>query len=132
MLVEASKSVLGKRRRRAQLAGAKRRQWPPRGSDMFRGSRKAFGQRQQRVKTHAFDLKAGVGRSPARILKHRRDEGVIAGRKILRHLWLPWMALFELQADALGAVEQPSQVEASQRIVGMQPDQRGKGRHRRR
>src|SRR6266576_1843036 len=40
------------------------------------------------------------------------------------------MALFELQADALGAVEQPSQMEASQRIVGMQSDQSGKGRHR--
>src|SRR2546428_13794636 len=101
MLVEASKSVLGKRRRRAQLAGAKRRQRPPRGSDMFRGSRKAFGQRQQRIKTHPFDLKSGGGRSPARILKHRRDKGVIAGRKNLRHPWLPWMALFDLQREAL-------------------------------
>ena len=44
---------------------------------------------------------------------------------------VPWMLSFQLHADALGAVEQPSQVEAGQRIVGMQPDQRGKRRHRR-
>jgi hypothetical protein len=39
--------------------------------------------------------------------------------------------LFQLHADAFGAIEQPSQVKASQRIVGMQPDQCCEGRHRR-
>ena len=36
-----------------------------------------------------------------------------------------------MHANALGAVEQPAEVKAGQRVVGMQPDQRGESRHRR-
>jgi hypothetical protein len=36
----------------------------------------------------------------------------------------------QLHADALGAVEQPSQVKAGQGIVGITPDKRGESRHR--
>src|SRR3954467_6269469 len=39
--------------------------------------------------------------------------------------------LFQLHADALGAVEQPSKMKAGQRVVGMRSDQRGESRHRR-
>src|SRR5260370_40343283 len=89
MLVEGSKSMLGKRRRRAQFAGAKRRQRPPRSLNILCHLRKSLRQRQQAVKTHALDLVAGGGRSAARILEHRRDESIIAGRKLVRHLWRP-------------------------------------------
>src|SRR5258708_25628218 len=87
MLVEFSKPVLGKRRRRAQLTGAERRQRPPRRPNILCDLRKSLRQRQQTIKTHALDLKAGRSRSAARILKHRRDEPVIAGWKIARHAW---------------------------------------------
>src|SRR3954464_15987959 len=39
-----------------------------------------------------------------------------------------WM-LLELHTNALGAVKQPSQMEAGERVLGMQADQRGKCRH---
>src|ERR1700730_2023623 len=97
MLVEGSESVLGKCGRRAQLAGTERRQRLARRLDIFRGRRKALGQRQQAVETHALDLKARSGRSTAGILKHRRDEPIIAGRKVTRHACRPltstWMLI---------------------------------------
>src|SRR5215813_9547703 len=40
-------------------------------------------------------------------------------------------ALFQLNADALGAIQESLEMEAGQRIVGMQADQCGKRRHRR-
>src|SRR3984893_5027132 len=89
MLVEGSESVLGKCGRRAQLAGTERRQRLARRLDIFRGRRKTLGQRQQAIEAHALDLKARSGRSTARILKHRRDEPIIAGRKVTCHVWCP-------------------------------------------
>ena len=44
--------------------------------------RKSLGQRQQPVEAHALDLEARIGRGPARILKHGRDEPIIAGWKV--------------------------------------------------
>src|SRR5882757_5247704 len=97
MLVEGPKSVLGKRSRRAQLAGAKRRQRPPRASNIFCKSCKPLGQWQQAIEAHAFDLEAGIGRGTTRILKNRRDEPIIAGRKIACHVCVPfksaWMSI---------------------------------------
>jgi len=89
VLVEGEKSGLGERRRRTQFAGAERRQRPRGVPNIFRGSRKALGQRQQAIETHALDLKTGIGRRAARILKHRRDKTIIARWKIARHVWRP-------------------------------------------
>src|SRR5207344_3427273 len=66
-LVEDSKPVLGKRGRRAQLAGAKRCQRPSRASNIFRDLDKTFGKRQQFVEMHPLDLKTGICRRTARI-----------------------------------------------------------------
>src|SRR5882724_5625520 len=90
MLVEGPKSVLGKRGRRAQLAGAERRQRPPRASNIFCNSCKPLGQWPQAVEAHAFDLEAGIGCGTTRKLKHGRDEPIIAGRKIARHVLRPF------------------------------------------
>jgi len=49
---------------------------------MFRGRRETFGQRQQAVEPHAFDLMTGIGGGAARILKHGRNESIIAGREM--------------------------------------------------
>src|SRR6202012_3517902 len=55
-----------------------------RGLDIFCDLREPFGKRQQPVETDALDLEARIGLGTARILKHRRNEAIIAGRKILR------------------------------------------------
>src|SRR6185437_7475154 len=49
-----------------------------------------------------------------------------------RRMCPPSAALFQLHADALGAIQQPPEMKARQRVVGMQSDQGGKSRHRRR
>jgi hypothetical protein len=41
-----------------------------------------------------------------------------------------FLVLFQLHADTLGAIQQSPKMKAGQRIVGMQPHQRRKGRHR--
>jgi hypothetical protein len=87
VLVEGEKSGLGERRRRTQFAGTERRQRPPRIPNILRGLREAFGQWQQAIETHALDLETWIGRRAARILKHRRNETIIAGWKITRHVW---------------------------------------------
>src|SRR5512141_2108415 len=87
MLVESEESVLGECARRAQLAGTKRGQRPACGLNISGDLRKTFGQCRHPVEAHALDLVAGSGGRAARILKHRRDEPVIAGRKVTRHLW---------------------------------------------
>jgi hypothetical protein len=50
---------------------------------------KSVRQRDQSIEAHTLDLKTGIRRSTARILKHRRDETITAGRKIARHVSLP-------------------------------------------
>jgi hypothetical protein len=89
MLVEGEESGLGERPRRTQFASTERRQRPPRVSNILRNLREAFGQRQQAIETHTLDLETGISRRAARILKDRRDETIIAGWKIARHVWRP-------------------------------------------
>src|SRR6185437_14634038 len=84
MLVEGLKTVLGEGRRRAQLAGAERGQWPSCPLDVFRDPIKSLGERQQPVEPHPLDFKTRIGRGPARILKHGGDEAVVAGLEWLR------------------------------------------------
>jgi hypothetical protein len=60
-----------------------------------------------------------------RIITRSNSSGSVWKRTIFRS------SLFQLHAYALGAVKQAPQMEASQRVVGVQPDQGGEGRHRR-
>src|SRR6202790_1277467 len=62
MLIEGPDSLVGKGCRRTQLAGAKRRQWSPRGLDVVSYQREAFGQWRHLVEPHTLNLVAGAGR----------------------------------------------------------------------
>ena len=84
--VEIAKSLVGECRGRSQFAGAERRQRPARCLNVFCDLRKALGQRHQLVETHPLDLIAGVGRDTAGILEYGRNEPVIAGGKVARHV----------------------------------------------
>jgi uncharacterized Ntn-hydrolase superfamily protein len=66
----------------------------------------------------------------ARILEHGRYEPVIAGRKVAHHACSP-RPLFQVHPHTFGAIQEPLEVKARERIVGVQSNQRGKGRHRR-
>src|SRR5205085_11663359 len=86
MQIEIPKALVGKRGRRAQLAGAERRQWPARALNVFRDLRETIGQRHRPVEAHALDLESGIGCDSTRILEHGRNEPVIAGGKVARHV----------------------------------------------
>ena len=134
MLVEVAKSLFGERRRRTQLAGTERRQRPARVLNVFRDLAKPSASGSGLSKRTRSISNPRIGRSAARILKHGRNEPVIAGGKIARHVCSLFL-LFQLHADALGAVEQPSQMETGERIVGMRarpaPQRPASPQHRR-
>src|SRR4029079_16904902 len=71
---------------RTQFAGAERCQRPARGLDVFCDLRTAFGPRHRPVEAHSLDLISGIGGRSGRILKNTRNEAVVAGGKIARHV----------------------------------------------
>src|SRR5262245_9257653 len=81
-LVEGAKALLGERSRRAQFAGAKRRQRPAGLGDQPLDPLEALLQRHWAVESHALDRVSRERRSPARKLKNARQKAVAPGGKI--------------------------------------------------
>ena len=89
--VEGAKALLRERRRRAQFAGAERRQRPPRLGDHSLDALETRFEGHGGAKTHALDGMTRQRRDPGRKLKHARHEAEAARGKIdcTRHLVLP-------------------------------------------
>jgi hypothetical protein len=102
--VEIAKSLVGESSRRSQLAGTERRQRPARRLNVFCDLRKAFSQRHPFVEPHPLDLIAGIGSHAAGILKHGRDEAVVAGGKVARHVGPLFFFLPSMQKPAASPV----------------------------
>src|SRR5262249_3941938 len=75
-LVEFTKALFGKLRGRAQLACAKRRQWPPRPRDQSLDLLKTLLERHEPAQSHALDGVPRQRRDAAGILKHGWYEAV--------------------------------------------------------
>src|SRR5262245_48496765 len=84
-LFEGTEALLGEWRRRAQLAGAERRERPAGlGDDPF-DPLKAMLQWNRRAEAHATDCMARHRRCPAGILEHGGNEAISSGGEIGCH-----------------------------------------------
>src|SRR5665811_936464 len=83
--VESTKSLLGERGRRTQLAGTKCGERPTGRLNNFGSHFKTTLEELRSAKPHPLNLVAMQSRHPARILEWPRNEPIAAGCELTRH-----------------------------------------------